>query len=252
MGQFLELFESRGVLRTHVVRASASRVGVLQCLEHRFRQRNRITAMAGLADKIPFGFRFNVAPEAVSTKPIDDFSKAALVDRCAFFGCVELEEFPVVGDFVETLRLLNHNLCRHELNDGARRVHAAVRRPGYFQGGREVSRKIPNKETAYRFQKTDTAEGLVGHRDRRGARSTRNRSQRQSGAHQRVSSLIHIGEHPKIGGDPKLLHRLHQTSSPSASRQRGTHFRCPPQLFDAAVIQSISNLDAIHGMIERC
>jgi hypothetical protein len=27
---------------------------------------------------------------------------------------------------------------------------------------------------------------------------------------------------------------------------------CRPQLFDAAVIQSISNLDASHGMIERC
>jgi hypothetical protein len=40
-----------------------------------------------------------------------------------------------------------------------------------------------------------------------------------------------------------------QQTQPPRQRQAGA---CRPQLFDAAVIQSISNLDASHGMIERC
>ena len=41
-------------------------------------------------------------------------------------------------------------------------------------------------------------------------------------------------------------------TGPLEDMATATWAACRPQLFDAAVIQSISNLDASHGMIERC
>ncbi len=78
-------------------------------------------------------------------KAIDDLREAALVDGRAIFRDVEFEELPIVRDVVEALRLLDHDLGRHQLYDGADRVHAAVRRLGDFQGSREVTRQSPRR-----------------------------------------------------------------------------------------------------------
>ena len=164
--QFLQLLERRGVLCAHLVRTGASRVGVLECPEDRLRQRNRITAMARLADKIPLGLRLDVASEAVAPEAVDDFGEATLVDRCAFLGYVELKEFPIVCHFVEALRLLYHDLGRHQLNNGA--TESGYTPPWGDLATCSVPARFPIRlptKTAYRFQVTDATEGLVGHRN---------------------------------------------------------------------------------------
>src|SRR5262249_9885898 len=99
-------------------RSGTARIGVLDAFELGGRKRQRIAAMAGLAEQIPLRHRLVVAVEAIAAECVGDVGGAALADRGARRRGREREELPIMRRRVEAVATLDRRLVGDELNHG--------------------------------------------------------------------------------------------------------------------------------------
>ena len=80
-----KLFERGGVLRTHLFRWLATRIGMLDCVEHRACERQRCAAMILVADEVEFRPSCLVALKTIETQEVVHVLSSAADDPGAVF-----------------------------------------------------------------------------------------------------------------------------------------------------------------------
>src|SRR5215467_10010711 len=143
--QLFQLLDRFGVLRADWVVAAAG-IRSLQSTDHRRRNRERRTTVAGFAPEVPLRSSLNVTAKTVPAKSIDDIDGPSFANLCSIFRHVERKELPIMRCSVEAPVPLDHGLGWNQLNDGSRWIHGARGRIGGGQRRVEMALQVVHDE----------------------------------------------------------------------------------------------------------